>query len=246
MLDRSYQIAAQLFVALFPLILVLSVLLTGGQQYLARTMIERFELVGFAAQSVRDLLQSQGGQIYWTGVVLSLYAAFSLSKRVSRAYTTIWEVAPLPLRSQWRGMVWVAVQVTMIGLTSGLRRLIWHEGPVTAVLTVLVTVAVWVLAEYLSQWLLTAGQVERRRMLLAAGLVALGKVGASVWAMWYLAGAMGRQAELYGPMGVVFSMFTYLLVLSAVMLLATLAVAVATGNPPISAAQEAELDPDAR
>lgn len=226
--DRSYQIAAQLFVALLPLILVLTVLITGGQQYLAQSMINRFELVGYAAQSVRDLLRSESGQIYWSGVLLSLYASFSLSRRVSRAYNMIWQVPQLSVRDQWRGMVWVFIQLLLILATSGLRSLLWQSGPFVAVFTLVAVVASWTIAEFSSQWLLTKGQVQRYRLLLAASLVAVGKVGASVWALWYLSHSMNRQAELYGPLGVVFSLFTYLLVLSGTMLVCTMAVAVAT------------------
>jgi membrane protein len=245
--DRSYQIAAQCFVALIPLVLVAAVAVTGGQQVLASSIIQRFELGGFAAQSVSDLLRSDSGQIYWFGVLLSVYSAFSLSKRVSRAYTTIWRVPPLAITSQWRGLVWIAVQIVMIGMTASLRRVIWHSGPVLAVVAVCGLLAVWFLSEWASQWLLTRGAVARARLLGASALVVVGKVGASIWGMAYLSTAMTRQAELYGPLGVVFSMFTYFLVLAAVMLGATLVVAVATQAdvPAAELTEEAELvNPD--
>jgi uncharacterized BrkB/YihY/UPF0761 family membrane protein len=240
-LDRSYQIAAQMFVAMLPLILVLTVLITGGQQYLARGMIRRFELGGYAAQSVQDLLRSQSGQIYWFGVLFSVYAAFSLSKRVSRAYTTIWKVPQLQVRDQWRGLVWIVVQLAMIASASGLRRLAWQSGPIVAFLTLCGLIAAWATAEYLSQLLLTKGQVARRRLVQASAVVAIGKSATSLWALWYMSHSMNRQAELYGALGVVFSLFTYLLVLSATMLVCTLAVAVAT-DPEFATNSNAETE----
>lgn len=247
LLDRSYQIAAQTFVAMMPLILVITVLLTGGQQYLANALINRFELVGFAAKSVRDLLQSETGQVYWVGVLLSLYSAFSLSKRVSRAYTSIWAVPPLPLTAQWRGLLWIVVQAAMIALVTTMRRVLWGQsGGLLAVLTFTTILATWIAAEFCSQWLLTSGEVARRRLILAAVLVAISKAGTAVWALYYLAHSMSRQAELYGPLGVVFAIFTYLLVTSVTMLVATLLAAVITESSESQGTAVDELVADER
>lgn len=236
--DRSYQIAAMTFVALIPLVLAISTVFVGGQQELARILIDRMGLVGFAAQVVTDMMRNSPGGIHWLGLVMSLYSAFSLSRRVSRAYNTIWRTAQLAVTEQWRGLVWVGIQVLMTTIVIWLRALlVGDRGIVLRVLTVVLVLAVWFGAEYLSQRLLTHGAVAHERLLLAAGLTAVGRIGLVVWTMTYLARSLSEQAEQFGALGVVFSLFTYFLASTVVMLVATMVAAVLT--EPAGARDEA-------
>ena len=91
LLDRSYTLAAQTFVTLLPLILAIaSALASPGSNLVAQEFIKRFGLVGAAAKSVEELIQVRSEGIYWIGLALTLYAAFTLSKRASRAYNAVW------------------------------------------------------------------------------------------------------------------------------------------------------------
>ncbi len=109
LLDVAYTIAAQSFVALIPLVLVVTAafLGRGDQAVVSRQLIDRFGLVGAARQAVQVLFETPGAGsgVYWFGILLSLYSAFSLSRRVARAYVTIWDVRPLPVNRQWVGLV---------------------------------------------------------------------------------------------------------------------------------------------
>jgi membrane protein len=125
--------------------------------------------------------------------------------------------------------VWVGIQVLMTTIAITLRQqLIGDHGPLVRLLTIVAVIAVWSVAEYLSQWLLTRAAVARRRLALAAGLTALGRVGITVWSITYLAHSLSEQAEQYGALGVVFSLFTYFLASTLVMLSCTLVAAVLT------------------
>lgn len=81
---------------------------------MAPELLNRFGLVGAAARSVQDLIVVQLEGIDWTGLILSIYAAFTLAKRASRAYNAIWGTPRQPIRDQWRSIVWITVQVGMI------------------------------------------------------------------------------------------------------------------------------------
>ena len=54
----------------------------------------------------------------------------------------------------------------------------------------------------------------------------------AIWALIYLSGSMAKQAELYGPVGIVFALFTSLLVAMAATLFATIAAVLATRPRP--------------
>ena len=229
LLDRAYTLAAQSFVALFPLILAIAAAVASpGSNVVAEEVIERFGLAGAAAKAVQDLIVVRTEGIYWFGLVLTMYAAFTLSKRASRAYNAVWGTPQLPVRAQWRALVWIAVQLFLVVMVTELRTVFKTSGVALALLVAALILVVWFTAEALTQTLLTRGQVARRRILLAASFATVGRLGIVVWSAIFLTPSIVRQAEAYGPIGVVFALFTGLLVYWAVLLGATLLAAVIT------------------
>ena len=221
--------AAQTFVTLLPLILaVAAAVASPGSNLVAEEFIKRFGLVGAAAKAVQELIQVRSEGIYWIGLALTLYAAFTLSKRASRAYNAVWGSPQLPIRDQWRSLVWILVQLVLIVMVTELRGFARDSGPVLALLAGAVIIVVWAGAEVLTQTLLTRGHVVRRRILLAAVFATIGRLGIVVWSGLFLTKSMVRQAEAYGPIGVVFALFTGLLVYWVVLLGSTLLAAVLT------------------
>lgn len=91
---------------------------------------------------------------------------------------------------------------------------------------------IWVGVEYLTQMLLTRGQVRRRRVLVSAALATMGRAGLIVWSAMVLTSSISHKAESYGPIGVVFALFTGLLAYWVVLLGATLLAAVLTDPDP--------------
>ena len=238
LLDRAYTLAAQSFVTLLPLILALAAALASpGSNIVAEEFIQRFGLVGAAARSVEELIQVRSEGIYWLGLALTLYAAFTLSKRASRAYNAVWQTPQLPIRDQWRSMVWILAQLVLVIVVTELRGFARDSGPVLAVLAVAAVIVAWAAAEVLTQTLLTRGQVLRSRILVAAAFATVGRLGIGVWSSLFLTRSMVRQAEAYGPIGVVFALFTGLLVYWVVLLGSTLLAAVLT-DPDVGAGPE--------
>jgi membrane protein len=235
MLDRAYTLAAQSFVTLLPLILALAAgLASPGSNIVAEEFIKRFGLVGAAAKSVQELIQVRDEGIYWIGLALTLYAAFTLSKRASRAYNAIWQTPQLAIRDQWRSLVWILVQLVLVIMVTELRGFARDSGPALAVLAAGTILVAWAGAEVMTQMLLTRGLVERRRILVAAGLATIGRLGIVVWSGLYLTQSMTRQAEAYGPIGVVFALFSGLFVYWVVLIGSTLLAAVLT-DPDLGA-----------
>jgi membrane protein len=229
LLDRAYTLAAQTFVTMLPLILAIgSAVASPGSNLVAEEFIKRFGLVGAAARSVEQLIQVRSEGIYWIGLLLTLYAAFTLSKRASRAYNAIWGTAQLPIRDQWRSIVWILVQLVLIIVVTEVRGFARDSGPVLALVAGALILVVWAGAEVVTQTLLTRGQVARSRVLLSAAFATIGRLGIVVWSGLFLTQSMVRQAEAYGPIGVVFALFSGLLVYWVVLLGSTLLAAVLT------------------
>ena len=245
LLDRAYTLAAQTFVTMLPLILAMAAALASpGSNIVAQEFIRRFGLVGAAAQSVQELIQVRSEGIYWIGLALTLYAAFTLSKRASRAYNALWGTPQLPIREQWRSMVWILVQLVLILLVTELRGFARDSGPVLALMAAVAILVVWAGAEVLTQTLLTRGHVVRSRILVAAVFATVGRLGIVVWSALFLTKSMVRQAEAYGPIGVVFALFSGLLVYWIVLLGSTLLAAVLTDPDVGRGPESARVDID--
>jgi membrane protein len=241
LLDRAYTLAAQSFVALFPLILALAAAVAApGSNIVADEVIKRFGLAGAAAKAVQDLIVVHTEGIYWVGLVLTAYAAFTLSKRASRAYNAVWGTPQLPVRAQWRALVWIAVQLLLVVMVTELRTVVRTSGVALALLVAALILVLWFAAEVFTQTLMTRGQVARRRILLAASFATVGRLGIVVWSAIFLAPSIIRQSEAYGPIGVVFALFTGLLVYWAVLLGATLLAAVLT-DPDVGRGPDSTL-----
>jgi membrane protein len=235
-IDLAYTLSAQAFVALIPLILVVTAAFshTGQDSAMANELIQRFGLAGAAQAAVRQLFTTPGAGsgVYWTGLVITLYSAFSLARRVARAYASLWDIPRLPANQQWRGLVWLLIQVLVILVLSTLRSFGRAHGVGAEIALLLAVLALWGGTEYFTQWLLTFGQVARERLLVAASLVSLGRLGVTLWSGLYLPGLLSRQSEQFGPIGVVFSLFSWIFASALVLLVATLLGAVLTSRPP--------------
>lgn len=224
-LDRVYVIAAGCFVSLLPVLLYITGALgssSTGDSVIATELIERLGLTGAAADAVHTLLPRGSVNFYLTGVLVTLFGAFSLSRRAARAYAAIWQVPDLPPKQLWRGLVWLLLQLASIGSVAVIRDQARPASTAAKIAWFAAAVIVWYTVELVAQRLITRGQVAWRRLNIAAGLVATGRLLVALWATIYLAGSLTRQADLYGPIGVVFSMFSSIFAAIAATLIATL------------------------
>lgn len=222
LIDQVYQVSASVFVAYIPLILALAAVLTGGQTAVAEAIVTRFRLTGSAAATVLRLLDSPSSGVYWLGLVIILWSAISIGRKFSRMYTDIWQVPRLRLNQQWRAGVWLVMQLSMMASIAFIRDVWGPVGTGRIVVYVGASVIVWWAVEYAAQFILTAGQVPQRRLVVAAAVVTVGRVGLGVWTATYLADSLANQALTYGPIGVVFSIFTYIVSAVGVIVVGTL------------------------
>jgi uncharacterized BrkB/YihY/UPF0761 family membrane protein len=227
-------VSASVFVAYIPLILVLAAVFAGGQTAIAQSLIRRFGLTGSAAQTVIDLLNSPSRGIYWLGLLIVLWSAISIGRKLSRMYADIWRVPRLRLKQQWRAAVWLVLQVSMAASIAVIRDFWGPAGNGRIVIYVGASIIIWWLAEYAAQFILTAGQVPRRQLAVAAAVVTVGRVGLGFWTATYLADSLANQAITYGPIGVVFSIFTYIVAAVGVIVVGTLLASIWTSPATLS------------
>ena len=228
LLDRSFGLAAQAFVALLPLVILIVAVFAGSDgTVVANQLIERFGLDGAAADAVTSLFDSpaQTFAISWIAVLITTYSAFSLSRKLSRTYGAIFQLPSLLPKELWRGVVWVLLQVAMFALSSGLRN-IWRDSDLSVgFFAGFAMFAFWFGGEYISIQLLVP-TISRRLLIPSAILSSVGHMGIVIWAAIYMPRTLESQAQQFGPIGVTFSLFTLILVGVVEMLVAPLLVAV--------------------
>jgi membrane protein len=211
--DRSMTLAAEIFTAVFP-ILILSAVWLGGQR--SNDIAKSLDMPSETRQVVQDAVSGGGsGSFGLLGVVWVLIGATSLSRALTRAFSTIW-VAPPPRKGprqagRWLGAVLVlAVAMVLVRWLAGLTA-DWPSGTLWGELIALVlTTGVSVLVP----WMLLAGTVPARG--LVPGALIFGLVVSLVRPVSHelLANSLDSSAEQYGTIGVAFTYIAFLYGLS--------------------------------
>ncbi len=214
LLDRSFGLAAQVFVALLPLVIfVVAVFTADDNQLIAEQAIERFGLAGAADAAVRTLLTPPSGAqaISWLAILLISLSAFALARRISRVYASIFGLPSLQRSELWRGFVWILLQLALFVSASFLRELNREFGVIVSGLAIAALLTVWFFGD-MAGYRLLVPTVPRRLLVPTAIMSTLGRVGVGAWSALYMPATLSEQAEQFGPIGVTFALFTLMLV----------------------------------
>jgi membrane protein len=213
LLDRSFGLAAQAFVALLPLVIVIvSLMFSDPATTMSNAISDRFGLDAAARAAIRSLFSSSDAvvTISWLAVLMSVLSAFSLSRRLGRVYASIFGLAPLQRTQTWRGLVWVVLQVVLFVSASTLRDIRRDGGEVLTAVALVALLALWFAADFAGLRLLVPS--AGRRLLVASAVTSMiGRLGLTAWAAIYFPTSLSEQAAQYGPIGVTFAIFTYIL-----------------------------------
>jgi membrane protein len=217
--DRAMALAAQAFSALIPLLIVYSAVVSRGEgESYADDVIDRFDLTGAAAETVRQAFtssQTVEDSTSMIGVLLLIIAALSFTRGMQRLYEGAYRLPALGMRNTPLDLGWLA----LIALYSTVRPIV--AGAFDAVsLQVAISLglgaAVWTATPYL----LLGRRLHWKPLLPGAVLAALGMsaLGASS-AIWF-PHTIATSAKQFGSIGVAFALLSWL-VAAAFMLVGT-------------------------
>lgn len=214
--DRSMAIAAQLFTAVFPTMILIeswfgdSSRVIGGLTQAPPAVADSLdEVVAHGASATFGVL----------GTIIVFASATSLSRALARAFAAVWEL-PRPrnfARSIWR---WLAVVLAFVltvegtrALTDATRRIpppeLWN---LTLGAVLFTAVAVFV------PWVLLQGRVAPRLLLPGAAVFALVLTIARPFTQLWMPRALESSAAHYGAVGVAFAYLAWLYVVAWVFL----------------------------
>jgi membrane protein len=211
--DRSMTVAAEVFTAVFPL-LILGAAWLGSQR--SDDIAKSIDMPSETRQVVQDAVSGSGvGAFGLVGALWVLISATSLSRALTRAFAAIWEVPP-PHKGLRQAGRWLAAVIVLTAAMVLLRWLAgiandWPPGIVWgAFVSLVLTTAVGTLVP----WLLLSGNVPARRLAPGAVIFGLGVSAARPIAHDLLTNSLGNSAEQYGTIGVAFTYIAFLYALS--------------------------------
>jgi membrane protein len=204
-IDRSLALGAQAFGTLIPLLIVIEAA-QPGHNSLADELIERFQLSGAAADTVRTAFTTPTDESTTTvlSVLVLLVSALAFTRRLQRLYEESWSLPGRGLRGTGSGLLWLAFLALYATLHPALDDL--FDGLVSIVLSLAGAFVVGLVTPYL----LLGRRKEWRSLVLQAALTAFGLTALGVWTAIYMPHAIGSSAASYGAIGVAFAMLTWL------------------------------------
>jgi membrane protein len=225
--QQGTVIAAQAFTSLIPFLVVASAFGPGNED-IADRIVDRFGLDGSAARSVHQLFNSSGeveSAVTWVSIVILVLATLSFTRAMQRMFQRAYGMAPAGPRDMWRGLVWLAGFAAWITISSPLRDAFESLGGLLIALTISGFIG-------LVLWLWTPaillGVRDWRRLL--PGAIVSGILGAlaGVASGIYIPILLRWSAEKYGLIGIAFSMQSWLLVMSFVVVIGAVVGALAS------------------
>ncbi|GGJ77797.1 hypothetical protein GCM10010123_04820 [Pilimelia anulata] len=233
LVESALVLAAQAFLALFPLLIVVySVAPPVLRTALLDAARARFGGAGDTAAAVADLLagtEEVRGGLTAGGALLVLASATAFARALQRMYQRMWRLPPLGLRGWWRSVAWLG---GAFGYLAAVAAAAWlGDGPVPAGLVAgAAGPALW----WWTPHLLLGGRVTWRALAPLALLTATAQVVVARLTAVVMPRAIRTSEAEYGPIGVVFAIESWLVVVCGVLVACTAVAAALAPDPPPS------------
>jgi membrane protein len=237
LVEAALVLAAQAFLALVPMVIVVYALApVAVGNALAETLRDRLGLTGGSEAAMTHLLAARSDLrrgLSVASVVFVLASATSFTRALQRVYERAWGLPTLGVRGSWRWLVWIGGLVAYLGVI-GLAVRLASDLPATGSLLGLGGFVLW----WWTPWLLLGARVRWRALLPTAAL--------STIAMAVLGGVSGvvmprmvhGNEQEFGPIGVVFALESWLVVICGALVGAAAIGALLGGTGVASAAAD--------
>jgi membrane protein len=224
--DRAMAIGAQAYTALFPqLIVYISISPLKSGRSMSQMLIDRLELDGAAAASVRQAFAPVGAVqsgITALSVALLLFSGLSFTRGLQRLYEGAFSLPTLGVKNTKWGILWLAAVTLLVTLRpivlGGL------SGRIETIASLLISGLLWLVTPYL----LLGRRVYWLRLAPLAVLSVIGMTGVGIWSVLWMPHTIAASADQFGVIGIGFALLTWMVAVAGVLVVA------ATGGALVS------------
>jgi len=218
--ESSIVLAAQAFLALFPLVIVVAAVIpSGASSGLLSTLRSKFSLAG-ASQNAVGILLDRHGAIQQTLSVVSFLlvigSATAFTRALQRIHQNAWGLPKLGVRGLWRGFVWLAGLILYLAVLGVLAHYV-HAGALRQPLTAILGFVLW----WWTPFLLLGGRVKARALLPAAVIITAAQLVVASVSTVVMPRTLRSNEANYGPLGAVFAFESWLVVIAGVLVAGT-------------------------
>ncbi len=219
--DRVLVMGGQAFTAVIPLAIVTAAV-ASSDDAVAKDLVNRFHLTGTAAEAVTTLFSrppGATGTITLLGFLLLVFSVISLARYMQRTYEVAWGLPPAGLRGAIDGLSGLGIllgQLIVLSLIGGLVTTAPAGGYLSLALHVVVASLLWLQLQYL----LLSRRVARRSLVPGAVVAGCGQAVITVYSALFMPRILQTDSERYGVIGVTFALLTWLIVVSACVVVA--------------------------
>jgi membrane protein len=213
--QQATVLSAQAFTSLIPF-MVVGAAFGPGEGDLADRINERFDLEGSAARSMEALFNDAGeveSAVTWVSCIILILSALSFTRALQRMFQRAYGTEPGGWTEAWRGLAWLGAFALWVVVSSPLRETL--EGIAGLVFAIAVSAAMGFVV-WLWTPMILLGRMDWRHLLPGALVSAvLGALLAAASGI-YVPILLTWSAERYGLIGVAFSIQSWLLAASFV------------------------------
>jgi len=222
--DRALALAAQAFVAVVPMLLVLAAVLPASVRAPAGSaVVAGLGMSGSAAAAVTELAARPPPMqpITIVGAVLLVVSVLGFTRSLQRTYLAAWELTPAGIRGLGHGLYAAAALVaefTLIALLGPLLTRLVGVLPLGILTHALVATVLW----WPVQRLLLGGRVGWAALLPGAAMTGLGQAVLVGGYGLYMPLLISRDATRYGIFGIAVAIVSWLVVLGVLLVASAL------------------------
>jgi membrane protein len=214
--ESSVVLAAQAFLALIPLLLVVYAFLPSRTaEATLNSVRHNFGVSGDTADTVQHLIddreQLQSG-ISGISFLVIIGSATAFTRALQRVYQYAWDLPKLGLRGAWRTVIWFAGLICYLFVIGGVVHIIDNQGISTPL-----AAAGGFLLWWWTPFLLLGGRVTWRALLPGAVLTAIAQLIVTKLSAVIMPREIRSNEDKYGPIGVVFAVESWFIVLAGVL-----------------------------
>jgi membrane protein len=242
--ESSIVLAAQAFLALFPLVIVVSAVIPrSASNSLLNELHDRFGISGSSESALRTVLVDRNSiqqSLSIISVLLVLGSATAFTRALQRVYQYAWGLPKLGLRGLWRGFAWLLGLVAYLGLISVVAHFV-RDGAVVQPVVIVLGFVMW----WWTPFILLGGRVRARALLPAAIIITIAMWIASLVSSLVVPRAIRNSETSYGPIGAVFAFESWLVILAGILVVGTvLGATIGLSQTRLGAAVRGTAEPD--